>query len=491
MILDQLPALQIVILLLTAPLCLLLPRPALAWFAALTGTLVAAVISALLLWQVTTIGPIDYNLGGWQAPWGIAFRIDALSAFILVLVSWMGAIVLACGRCNIAGEIPRERLGAFYALYVLTLTGLLGMTITGDAFNVFVFLEISSLSSYVLIAIGRDKRALRAAFRYLVMGTLGGTFFLIGVVLLYVMTGTLNMADLAARLPAVADSRTVHTAVAFIVIGLGIKLAMFPLHTWLPNAYAHAPSVVSTLLAATATKVSLYVLVRFLFDIFGIELITEKLPLTAILGALGAAAILGMSAVALFQDNLKKLLAYSSVSQVGYMLIGLSLASEAGLTAGLTHLFNHALAKALLFMALGAVLLRLGTVNLSELRGLGQTMPWTMAAFVIGGLSLVGVPLTAGFVSKWTLINAAVAAGWWPLVIVILLGSLLAAAYLLRIVEVAYFNQPARLAHQDSSPCLMLPLWILVIANLYFGLDTELTLGSAQRAAAMLLGAGA
>ena len=188
---------------------------------------------------------------------------------VLVLVSLVGAIVMPYARKSVAAELPDEQRYLFYSMYCLCLAGLLGITITGDVFNLFVFLEISSLSAYVLIAMGQRRKALFAAFQYLVLGTIGATFYVIGIGLLYLMTGTLNLADLAVRVAAVHELRPVLAALAFITVGLGMKLALFPLHQWLPNAYAYAPSVVTAFLAATATKVSLYVLVRFYYVVFG------------------------------------------------------------------------------------------------------------------------------------------------------------------------------------------------------------------------------
>jgi len=373
----------------------------------------------------------------------------------------------------------------------LALAGLAGIVSTGDAFNLFVFLEISALSSYALISMGKDRRALNAAFQYLVMGTIGATFILIGIGFLYMMTGTLNMQDLAERLPAVADTRTVRAGFAFLTVGIGLKLALFPLHLWLPNAYAYAPSVVSALLAATATKVAIYAMLRFMFGIFGVEFAFGTMPLGFILITLGLVGILSASLVALFQDNVKRLLAYSSVAQIGYIALGMGLASSTGVTAAMLHLFNHALMKGALFLALGAVAYRLGSVSLRDFAGLGRRMPWTMAAIVIGGLSLIGVPPTAGFVSKWYLVLGVLEQGLWPLAVLVLVGSLLALVYVWKI-EVAYFEPPAENAIQvkEAPLSMLLPIWVLVVANVYFGINTELTVGVAQQATTLLLGAG-
>ena len=248
----HLPALQVIIPLISAPLCALLPAGRVVWLAAVSTSWLVFLIAVLLLNQVLAHGPISYLMGSWPAPWGIEYRVDVLNAYVLLIVAMIGAIVMTFGRLIVERRIrlPEHKQPWFYTAYMLCLTGLLGITITGDAFNVFVFLEISSLSSYVLISIGRDRRALTAAYQYLIMGTIGATFILIGIGLLYVMTGTLNMGDLAARIPAVADTRTVHAAFAFLTVGVSLKLALFPLHLWLPNAYAYAPSVVTAFLAA-------------------------------------------------------------------------------------------------------------------------------------------------------------------------------------------------------------------------------------------------
>ena len=372
---EHLPVLVVIVPLMAAPLCVLLDHPRAAWRAALVAALVSLAFAIGLLLQVSGGAVISYHLGGWAPPWGIEYRIDLLAAFVLLLVTAMARLVLMFARRSVEQEIPTERTTRFYAAFLLALTGLLGIVVTGDLFNVFVFLEISSLSSYALISMGRDRRALTAAFQYLVMGTIGATFILIGIGFLYMMTGTLNMADLAARLPAVADTRTVLAAFAFLTVGIGLKLALFPLHLWLPNAYTYAPSVVTAFLAATATKVAVYVLLRFMFTIFGAEFALETMPFNTILLVLGIAGILSASMVAIFQDNVKRMLAYSSVAQIGYMVLGIGLATTAGLTAGIVHLFNHALMKGALFLALGAWCTGSGRSGCATSRGSAGACP--------------------------------------------------------------------------------------------------------------------
>jgi multicomponent Na+:H+ antiporter subunit D len=338
---------------------------------------------------------------------------------------------------------------------------------------------------------GSQRKALTAAFQYLIMGTIGATFFLIGVGLLYMMTGTLNMADLAVRLGDVSTSRPVLAAFGFITVGIALKMALFPLHLWLPNAYAFAPSVVSAFIAATATKVSIYVLLRFTFTIFGAHFAFDELPLLYVLLIPGILAMFAGSLSAIFQVDIKRMLAYSSVAQIGYIVVGIALATEAGISAGLIHMFNHALMKAALFCAMGCVFYRFGSARLEHLAGLGRDMPWTMAAFIVGGLSLIGVPLTGGFVSKWYLISAALDAGFLWLAVLIVLSSMLAVVYIWRVAEVMYFR-PVPESHEKVGRApltLLVPTLLLAAANIYFGIDTDLPVGIATKAAAALLGA--
>ena len=488
MIEPHLNILLVVIPLLAAPITAILPRARMAWLLTL---LITWSCLLLAIWQLQVVlngNIISYELGGWAPPWGIEYRIDTLNAFIAVIVAAIAAVTLPYALRSVEQEIATQQIPLFYTAFLLCFTGLLGITLTGDIFNLFVFLEISSLSSYALISMGRERQALTAAFQYLVMGTIGATFLLIGIGLIYSETGTLNMQDLAVRLPSVFEHRTVHTAFAFIIVGVALKLALFPLHLWLPNAYTYAPTVVTVFLAATATKVAIYVMLRMIYTVFSIDF-TKDTPINEMFMLLGVIGVLIASVYAIYQTNSKRLLAYSSVAQIGYMVLGIGFGSVLGLTATVVHIFNHALMKAALFMAVGALIYRVGTSRLQEWNGLGRQMPWTFAALVIAGLSLIGMPGTAGFISKWYLVSAAVEQQNWLIAFIILVGSLLAVVYVWKMVETLFFRDAdATTASVREAPLLLLlPTWFLVLANLYFGFNTELTVDIARSAATMLV----
>ncbi len=486
--------LEVVLPLLAAPVCLLVRNPRFCRLWSLAVVAACFAISVALLLEVRGGGVLAYQLGGWAPPLGIEYRVSTVNAYVLALVTAMALVVLSFDSRGGPPRAPERRRHFYYAAFLLCIAGLLGIAITGDAFNIFVFLEISSLSSYILVSLGGHRRALMSAFYYLVMGTIGGVFFMLGVGLLYQETGTLNLRDIAARLEPTLDDRGVVLALTLLVVGISIKLAVFPLHHWLPNAYSFAPPKVSAFLAATATKVSFYLLAMVLFTIFGAPFVFEELRLQAVLLPLSILAMFLASGAAIFQTDLRRLLAYSSVAQIGYMTLGLSTANATGLAGGLVHLFNHAVMKGGLFLVAACLLHRVGSVHIDALAGVGRRMPLTAAALVIGGLSLIGVPGTVGFVSKWYLVSGALERGWTAAAALILLSSLLALVYVGKVVEVVCFRKPAEtqpIDHVREAPLGMLaPTWALAAAAIVFGLTTDWTYGVAREAAELLLAGG-
>ena len=484
---HHLPALQVLLPLMGAPFCFLLRKEALASAFTVAIAFACFAISTTLLGEVMNGDVIVYEFGGWARPYGIEYRVDITNAFVLVVVSLIAAVVFAAGPGQARRAIPEGREYLFYSAALLCLTGLLGVTITGDVFNVFVFMEISSLSSYILIALGQRRRAMMAAYSYLIMGTIGATFLLIGIGLMYQMTGTLNMVDMAERLQKVNETRTILVAVAFVVVGISTKLAVFPLHQWLPNAYSEAPPIVSAFLASTATKVAYYLLLRFTLGLFGAALIFERIGIDTLLLPFSILAMFVGTVAAIYQTDFKRLLAYSSIAQIGYMTLGFSLATEAGVAAGLIHVFNHALMKGALFLVAACVTWRMGSTKIAVMRGLGQRMPITMAALVAAGLALIGVPGTVGFVSKWALVTAALEQDALGIAFLIMASSVLSVVYIWRLVEVVYFSEPDMEVKKRDAPLrLLIPTWILAGATIYFGLFSGFAVKVARLAAAQL-----
>ena len=491
-ILEHLPALLIII-----PLISALIIPLVSGFyrqagnhIAVAATLASFVISLLILRTVVATGTLTYQFGGWEAPVGIVYVVDYLNSFVVTIIAFIGFAGAIYAKKSVEDEIESCKRPQFYSIYILFIAGMMGIVMTGDLFNLYVFIEIASLTGYALIASGKKRGALLASYNYLILGTIGASFILIGIGYLYMMTGTLNMADLRVRLPELYDSTVIRTAFAFFTVGISLKMALFPLHIWLPEAYSKAPSVISAVMAATSTKVFAYVLIRLMFSVFGVEFDINVVPVTKILLVFSSAAIIAGSALAIAQTNIKRMLAYSSVGQIGYIVLGVAIANEVSMSGSLLHIFNHALMKCSLFFVVGVVVYRTGIEDISGFNGLGRKMPFTMAAFTIGALSMIGLPLTVGFVSKWYLAMGALQADLWIIVVVILVSSLLTAVYFWRVVEGIYFREPsAGAADVTEAPMGMVaPTLIMALLCLVFGVLSQIPVSITGKAAAMLLG---
>ena len=414
MLTQHLPILVILFPLLTAPLAFALARfDRLVWLSALLASLASFLCAIALVIWVQDGSVISYHLGGYPPPFGIELRIDALSALVILFITASAVAIMVFAFASIPATLPASRHVFFYIAFLLTLSGLLGVVATADAFNMFVFLEISSISTYILIALGsaQDKRALSAAYNYLILGTIGATFFVLGVGFLYAATGSLNMGDIASKIPILNHNRAVQAGFALILTGLALKIALFPLHFWLPNAYSFAPNSVAVFLSATATKAALYALIRFLLSVFGAQFTFGQILFEVLLLPL---AIIGMilgSIIAIFQKDLRFMLSWSSIAQISFIIFMISLENQKGLEAAMLHLFNHAFIKATLFMAIGMVAFHYGqkAYHLGALAGLARRQAWVAALILISGAGLVGVPLTSGFISKWVMMEAAFA----------------------------------------------------------------------------------
>jgi multicomponent Na+:H+ antiporter subunit D len=409
----------------------------------------AVVISSYNVLSVWRNGPLTYHFGGWFPPIGIEYVLDPLSSFVALVVNVIAFFVLWHSWGIQEREIPGKSV-PYHALTLLFLCGANGIIVTGDLFNLYVFLEIFSLAAYGLIGIG-EKKAAVASFRYLIMGVVGGSFYLLGIGFLYIVTGSLNMADVRAILPHVQGNPAVVAGLSLIVIGMGIKMAVFPLHGWLPDAYTHAPSTSSALVAPIGTKVAAYVLIRVLFFVFGVDFVSRSLPITEVIAWLSAIGILYGSVMAMAQNEMKRMLAYSSVAQIGYIGLGIGLANPLGYIGAVLHILNHAFMKGALFLVAANLRRLTGQSDISRLdASLRKKLPWSMAAFTVAALSMIGLPPTAGFFSKWYLALGAIDRGNWVFLAVILVSSLLNAVYFFRILEKVYLvTSPGQKTGED------------------------------------------
>jgi multicomponent Na+:H+ antiporter subunit D len=410
-------------------------------------SLSAAIVTLV---QVIGAGEIRYRLGGWAPPFGIEYRVDALSALVLVAIAGVAFlnVIYSAGRVTI--ETPK-REPIYYALLLLLISGLAGMTITNDAFNLYVLLEISSLTSYALIAVG-SRRAVLASFNYVIMGTIGASFYLLGVGYLYIKTGSLNMDDIHRILveQGLADSKSIHVGFILIMLGVWIKMAFFPLHGWLPNAYAYSPTVTGTTMAPLVTKVMIYIMIRMMLTVFGAEYVFKSLGWSQVIVWLSSIAIVAGSIFALSRRSLRKMLCYLIVAEVGYMVGGAWLANESGMVGAMYHILSDAFMTLCLFFAVGIVILRTGEHRLIAFRGLFNKMPITMVGFTIGALSMIGLPPTCGFFSKWYLIQGGIEAGHWEYVAALIFSSLVNAILFFRLFEMAYLKDLYKPEDEDA-----------------------------------------
>ena len=397
-----------------------------------------------LLLSVLSGGPFNYNMAGWEPPWGISYHIDYLNAPILVVILIVAILNLISSKSQIDNAFP-NKYGAFYTLYVLFVTGMVGIVITGDAFNLYVLLEIASITGYALVGLGGGRSAL-SALNYVFAGTIGASFYLLGVGYLYLVTGSLNMHDLSILLPNLYQNNAVLFALVFTLTGLFIKMALFPLHAWLPNVYTHAPSPSASLLSPLMTKVMIYVMIRVVLYVYTPEYAFKTIDVSTFIVWLAVFAIVMGAVNALAQNNVKTILTYIIVMEVGYMVGGFWLGNKNGMTGAILHILNDAVMTLAIFLTVNAFQFHIRKTALStaftldDLKGLFRDMPFTMAAFIISVLSIIGVPPTCGFFSKWYLILGGIDSGQYGFVAALLISSLTNVILFMKMIEKAYFE---------------------------------------------------
>ncbi len=405
------------------------------------AVLVAMVgVSILNLISVIHHGEVRYAFSGWAAPLGIEWVADGLASVILVVLSLLGLLALV-----FAGPASPKDLGGrivhYYILILLLIASLVGIVFAGDLFNLFVFLEVAAISSYALIGVA-GGRALFAAFRYLILGTLGASLYLLGVSYFYAASGTLNMADMAEKLPQLLTSKAVVGGLLFMFIGLGIKMALVPFHAWLPDAYTYAPESISPILASLVTKVALIGWVRIIYWVLGAKAIVYDIPVLLLVGVLGTLAAVIGAVLALSQRDIKMMFSYGGISHIGIILIGVSQGNHTGFVGGVFYLLNDAVMQAALFFLAGVAICQYGVRTVEDMGQIGKRAPWFMVALVVVALGMIGLPPTGGFFGKWYIILGALEANNYIAVAAVLLSTLLTLAYFLKIFE-SIFRHPA------------------------------------------------
>ncbi len=400
------------------------------------GVVSTAGLLALCLFAVRCVrlnGVLTYSVGGWRPPVGIVMVLDGLTSFMLVTVNVVAAIVVVFSVDYMKRFTSKWK---FYTLFLLMLAGMNGVVVTGDLFNLFVFLEIASVASYALVAFGTQKQELEAAFKYAVMGTVASLFVLLGIVFLYSFTSTLNMADMARVLAAKGPSSIVLMVSVLFLMGFGLKAALVPFHAWLPDAHPSAPAPISAMLSGVLIKsLGVYALCRIFYNVIGMTPAVSSLFL--FLGALSM--VIGVF-LAIGQWDLKRLLAYHSISQIGYVVLGLGLGTPLGILGGLFHLFNHSVFKSLLFLNSGSLEYATGTRDLRKMGGLMDRMPVTGTTSLVASMSIAGIPPFNGFWSKLIIIIAAVEAGRFGYAFWAVLASLLTLASFTKVMKYAFFG---------------------------------------------------
>ena len=434
---DALPLLVVVpIVFALAPIAAGRFRQQTGWLAAAVAAVVHLGLAVSVALSVRAAGRISYAVGGYTPPFGIELVADGVSAVLVVLVSAVTLAVVVYARA--AG--PRSN--TFYSELLILTAGVSGMFVTADLFNLYVFLEITGLATYALVATGRSPAAALAALKYLLVGTIGASLYLLGVGYLYISTGSLNMADLAGLLPEVGyDTPLVLTAFGLIVVGLGVKTALFPLHTWQPDAYAESPNSVAAYISALVSTAAAYALFRVVYTVFT-PAFDAAVPFALdTLVMLASVSVVIGSVLAVLQSDLKRMLAYSSVSQFGLVIAGFAIATPLAVVGATVHLVGHAVMKGGLFAATGIIERKTGATTVGGYAGIAGRAPAAAGAFTVLALAMVGVPPAVGFMGKWYIVLGAVNAGTWPVVAVLLASTLLTLAYFARLAERLYFAE--------------------------------------------------
>ncbi len=463
-----------IILPLIAGLGLFLLPKRFSWLFSAVAISITALITLLLFKTTLSSESIYYHLGNWSSSIGIEYKVDRLNSFFMLIISIASLINIFAMRSLINHELDPKKLPLFFGLFLIALTGSLGICISNDIFNIYVLLEVNAIASYALVASSRQKESTKAAFDYLIFGTIGSTMILFGIGFIYALVGSLNLTIISESMPALLDNNAAKAGVALMLFGILMKAALFPLSNWLVNIYQGAPSFIGAMLASTSNKVGIYLLLRFFFEVFHLH----QYPfdyLNIILLLLAIVAILTCAVLALRQTNIKRFLAYSSLSQVGFIIFALALANKFAVSGVLVYCLTHALEKTVLFLAAGYFIACASNEEIRSFAGLRKTHPLLCLILIINLLSTMGIPMTAGFVGKWLLFKASLDTDLWY-ILIMLVATIFTFSYSFKFIELLIFKKPEdeAIVHplKNGKTCL----WVLTIVtslNLYIGIYNQ------------------
>ncbi len=467
---EQLPIVNLLLLLLTALVIPLFKKKNFKFTLSLNFTvlLIVWVISVYLLYYVNTEGAFYYRFGNYHPMIGLELLIDPFSTLITFFIMTMVLLIFVYSTSDATDGIHQKEYDRYYILMFILLFSMYGIIYTNDLFNKYVFMEILSITTCSIISIKRKKQNYSAAFRYVMLNEIGSLSYLFGVALLYMVTGFTNIEMVGQSLETVWQTHPTNIvlAIGFMIVGIGLKAAIFPFHIWLPDAHASAPSSSSAILSAVVVKVYLMVFVKILFRVYGIDILSA-LNIPTMIMIIGAVGVIMGSFFAIAQNDVKRMLGYSSVAQIGYIVIGIGLASYLGLSVAIFHVFSHGMMKTVLFLSVGAVIYQRNTRLINAFEGVGYLMPITMGAFFIAALGMIGIPLTSGFISKFNLGLASFEGGSSPYIFILIASGILNAIYYLPIIIAAFLRdnpEKQTVLSKDKVPALMLaPIVIISI----------------------------
>lgn len=481
MLIKSFPIIGILILFIVASIMPLIKNKRYVKFMSLASFTSCFLLYIATFKYIRECGQYFYRVGHFNAPFGIEFRVGIIEIMLGILFTFVAIMVVWYSIYSIESDIPKQKIPIYYLLVNILVASLLGIVFTNDMFNVFVFIEIGNLASCGIVVAKDKKENIKAGMKYLIMSCLGSGLVLMGIAFLYSITGNLNMTYIHNVL--VYNHENYHNVivitVGLFIVGLGVKSAMFPLHTWLPDAHSNAPTSSSAILSSLVLKGYVFFLIKVLFRVFGLDII-KTLPVLNMILIFGSTGMIFGSIFAILQKNFKRVIAYSTVAQMGYIFFSIGLGTEIGIVIAIFHIIGHAVTKAALFLCAGDIIKDTGYKDLTMLKGVGRKLPYTLGLFFIASLSMIGIPLLPGFISKWYLSLESIQANKYILIVVILMSSLLNAVYYFPISINGFFGE----YEAKEGACItpkknlwkLMPIVVLVVAMIGVGVFSKFIL---------------